>query len=110
MCLDENPEERPSADDLMKCKLVKIYKNHPTSILKEVISRYLLWRDRNSSRDSVFINLENEQEDSVDEIVNKTLMVDIIINSNNISSSSRMITKIMMDIITKYKSNGISIL
>ena len=73
LCLDENPEERPSADDLMKCKLVKIYKNHPTSILKEVISRYLLWRDRNSSRDSVFINLENEQEDSVDEIVNKNL-------------------------------------
>ena len=26
LCLDENPEERPSADDLMKCKLVKIYK------------------------------------------------------------------------------------
>ncbi|CAX43713.1 N-rich kinase, putative [Candida dubliniensis CD36] len=73
LCLDENPEERPSADDLMKCKLVKIYKNHPTSILKEVISRYLLWRDKNSSRDSVFINLENEQEDSVDDIVNKNL-------------------------------------
>ncbi|KAI5959000.1 KIC1 [Candida pseudojiufengensis] len=73
LCLDENPEERPSADDLFKCKLMKIYKTYPTNILKEVISRYLLWRDRNSSRDSVFINLENEQEDTVDEIVQNKL-------------------------------------
>lgn len=60
MCLDENPEERPSADEVLKCKLVRIYKNHATSTLKEVISRYLLWRDRNSSRDSVFINMEDD--------------------------------------------------
>lgn len=60
MCLDENPEERPSADEVLKCKLVRLYKNQATSVLKEVISRYLLWRDRNSSRDSVFINMEDE--------------------------------------------------
>ncbi|KAL6452320.1 KIC1 Serine/threonine-protein kinase KIC1 [Candida maltosa Xu316] len=73
LCLDENPEERPCADELMKCKLMKMYKNYPNVILKEVISRYLLWRDKNSSRDSVFINLEDEQEDSVDEFVDKNL-------------------------------------
>ncbi|RCK67419.1 Serine/threonine-protein kinase KIC1 [Candida viswanathii] len=73
LCLDENPDERPSADDMMKCKLMKTYKNYPTAILKEVISRYLLWRDRNASRDSVFINLEDEQEDSVDALVDKSL-------------------------------------
>ncbi|KAI5968840.1 KIC1 [Candida margitis] len=73
LCLDENPEERPSADELIRCKFVKMYKHHPSNILKEVISRYLLWRDRNSSRDSVFINLENEQEDTVDEIVQHKL-------------------------------------
>ncbi|KAK6866568.1 Serine/threonine-protein kinase KIC1 [Candida tropicalis] len=73
LCLDENPEERPSAEDLLKCRLMKAYKNYPTSILKEVISRYLLWRDRNASRDSVFINLEDEQEDSVDALVDKNL-------------------------------------
>lgn len=61
LCLDENPEERPSADDLLlKCRLVKTYKNHSRSILKEVVSRYLLWRDHNSSRDSVFVNLDDE--------------------------------------------------
>lgn len=84
LCLDENPAERPSADDLLRCKLVKTYKHHPTSILKEVISRYLLWRDRNSSRDSVFINLENEQEDTVDEIVqNKLPGYSDYVESNN---------------------------
>ena len=73
LCLDENPEDRPSADDLLRCKLVKLYKNYPTGILKEVISRYLLWRERHSSRDSVFINLEHEHEDTVDEIVKNKL-------------------------------------
>jgi len=59
LCLDENPEERPSAEDLLKCKFVKLYRSHPTMVLKEVISRYLLWRDRDSSRDSVaYMNLE----------------------------------------------------
>lgn len=61
LCLDENPEERPSADDLLvTCRLVKTYKNHSRSILKEVVSRYLLWRDHNSSRDSIFVNLDDE--------------------------------------------------
>lgn len=60
LCLDENPEERPSAEDLLKCKFVKFYKTHSTVVLKEVISRYLLWRDRDSSRDSVaYMNLED---------------------------------------------------
>ncbi|CAI5756488.1 unnamed protein product [Candida verbasci] len=70
LCLDENPEERLSAEELLKTsRLVKIYKNLPTNLLKEVISRYLLWRDRNSSRDSVFINLEDEPEELVDKTV-----------------------------------------
>lgn len=58
LCLDENPEERPSAELLLKCKLIKQYKVQPTTILKEVISRYLLWRDLNSSRDSVYVTEE----------------------------------------------------
>lgn len=56
LCLDESPDERPLAEDLMKCKLMKFYRNYQTSILREVISKYLLWRDHNSSRDSLFIN------------------------------------------------------
>lgn len=64
LCLDENPDERPSADDLLKCRLVRTYKNLPTSTLKELISRYLLWRDRNLSRDSVFMNADEEEADA----------------------------------------------
>ncbi|ODV80506.1 Pkinase-domain-containing protein [Suhomyces tanzawaensis NRRL Y-17324] len=75
LCLDENPEERLSADELMKCKLVRFYKNYPKPILKEVISRYLLWRDHNSSRDSVFVSLEdgipeNEDDHKANQIEN----------------------------------------
>ncbi|GEQ71739.1 hypothetical protein JCM33374_g5425 [Metschnikowia sp. JCM 33374] len=64
LCLDENPNERPSADDLFKCKLVKQYKSLSTSTLKELISRYLLWRDRHSSRDSIFVPGDSEDDTS----------------------------------------------
>lgn len=67
LCLDENSDERPSADDLQKCKLVKQYKNLPTSTLKELVSRYLLWRDR-TRRESVFYTVEDESETSNDDI------------------------------------------
>lgn len=61
LCLDESPEERLLADDLLKCKLIRFYKNHSTFILKEVISRYLLWRDNNNRRDSTaFVSLDKE--------------------------------------------------
>lgn len=67
LCLDENSEERPSADDLQKCRLVKQYKNLPTTVLKELVSRYLLWRDR-TRRESVFYTMENELQASNDDI------------------------------------------
>lgn len=75
LCLDENTEERPSADDLMKCKLVKLYKSHPKSILKEVITRYLLWRDRSSNRDSVFVKLDEKEEKNEDTGENSKVQV-----------------------------------
>lgn len=67
LCLDENSDERPSADDLQKCKLIKQYKNLPTGTLKELVSRYLLWRDR-TRRESVFYTVEDESETSNDDI------------------------------------------
>lgn len=60
LCLDENPQERPMAEELFKCKLVKMYRSHPTLILKEIITRYLLWRDLHSLRESV-MRLDDER-------------------------------------------------
>lgn len=61
LCLDENPDERPSADELLRCKLVKQYKSTPTGVLKELILRYLLWRDRNSLRELVFVAADDDE-------------------------------------------------
>ncbi|CCD23831.1 putative serine/threonine protein kinase KIC1 NDAI_0C01700 [Naumovozyma dairenensis CBS 421] len=49
LCLDEDPKERMSAEDLLKTKFIKAHKLTPVSILKELISRYLLFRDRNKT-------------------------------------------------------------
>lgn len=46
LCLDESPHERLLADELLKCRLVRLYKNTPRLVLREMISRYLIWRDR----------------------------------------------------------------
>lgn len=50
LCLDEDPKERLSADDLLKSKFIRAHKATPTSILKELISRYLLFRDKNKNK------------------------------------------------------------
>ncbi|CAL9734638.1 serine/threonine-protein kinase Kic1p [Monosporozyma servazzii] len=51
LCLDEDPNERLEADELLNCKFIKLHKSLPTSILKELVTRYLLFRDKNK-RDS----------------------------------------------------------
>lgn len=48
LCLEENPKVRPSADDVLKCKFVRTYKHLSTTPLKEIVGRYLLWRDNNN--------------------------------------------------------------
>lgn len=68
LCLDENPEERMSAEDLLKTKFIKLHKGSSTSILKELISRYLLWREKKSSRESVLMNVEDEVEENEIEV------------------------------------------
>ncbi|KAA8915093.1 hypothetical protein TRICI_002752 [Trichomonascus ciferrii] len=55
-CLDEHPDERPSAEELGKMKFIKSSRNIPTSSLREVVARYMSWRERNRNvRDSVAI-------------------------------------------------------
>ncbi|KAK5782207.1 hypothetical protein RI543_000136 [Arxiozyma heterogenica] len=49
LCLDEDPNERLEADELLNCKFIKLHKNTPTSILKELVTRYLLFRDKHKN-------------------------------------------------------------
>lgn len=62
LCLDEDPKERLAAEDLLKTRFIKTHKSSPTSILKELITRYLLHRDKNINRESVMANLEDDEQ------------------------------------------------
>lgn len=49
-CLDEQPEERATAEELYKTKFIKNTKNVPTQIIKDLILRYQKWKAQNKSR------------------------------------------------------------
>ncbi|SCU85345.1 LAFA_0D15170g1_1 [Lachancea sp. 'fantastica'] len=66
LCLDEDPKERSSAEDLLKTKFIKLHKNMPVSILKELISRYLLHREQQPQRESASMTLDGENSIKVD--------------------------------------------
>ena len=56
LCLDEDPKERLSAEELHKSKFIRAHRSTSTSVLKELISIYLLFRDKtNSARESAFL-------------------------------------------------------
>jgi protein-serine/threonine kinase len=96
LCLDENAEERLSAEELLKTKFVKFHKNSPTSLLKELISRYLLWREKKSSRESIIMNIDDEPEDNeievkwdFDSLSSNEYIMENDINVSNIMDSSQ---------------------
>ncbi|AET40248.1 putative serine/threonine protein kinase KIC1 Ecym_5505 [Eremothecium cymbalariae DBVPG len=60
LCLDEDPEARPTAEELLTTKLVKTHKGSSVTILKELISRYLLFSEKHKNRESVMINLDDD--------------------------------------------------
>ncbi|CAN6674746.1 serine/threonine-protein kinase Kic1p [Trichomonascus vanleenenianus] len=67
-CLDEHPDERPTADELMKLKFIKASRGYPTSILRELVTRYMSWKERNNVRDSIAMlkGIKDDDEKSVD--------------------------------------------
>lgn len=55
-CLDEQPEERATAEELSKTKFIKSARHSPTHILRDLIIRYTQWRAKNSGvRDSFLL-------------------------------------------------------
>jgi protein-serine/threonine kinase len=68
LCLDENPQERLNAEELLKSKFIKFHKSSSTILLKELISRYLLWREKKSSRESMLMNVEDDFEEQEIEV------------------------------------------
>jgi protein-serine/threonine kinase len=52
-CLDEQPEERATAEELSKTRFIKGTRNVPTVIIRDLIARYNVWRENNKNlRDS----------------------------------------------------------
>lgn len=70
MCLEEKPDMRPSAEELLKAKFIKNYKQLTNITLKEVIGRYLLWRDKKSSRETLYLDDDAENIHNLDEAEN----------------------------------------
>ncbi|KAF8468856.1 kinase-like domain-containing protein [Kalaharituber pfeilii] len=52
LCLNERPDDRPSAEELSRTRIVKTCR-YPTSILKDLIIRYENWKSRGGVRHSV---------------------------------------------------------
>lgn len=94
LCLDEDPKERPSAEDLLKTKFIKLHKNVPVSILKELISRYLLHRDKRSQRESVSSSaLEDDEPHRTDgvDFSNESNELDVKWDFDSLSSNEYII-------------------
>ncbi|KAH3673289.1 hypothetical protein WICMUC_003749 [Wickerhamomyces mucosus] len=92
LCLDENANERLGAEELLKSKFIRFYKNSPTTLLKEIISRYLLWREKKHSRESILMNIEDESSEQneievkwdFDSLSSNEYILENDININNI--------------------------
>lgn len=52
LCLNDVPEERPNADDLLKIRFIKQIMKKRTDELVELIHRYTKWRQSNNDSDS----------------------------------------------------------
>ncbi|KAK9375229.1 kinase-like domain-containing protein [Lipomyces chichibuensis] len=53
LCLNERPEERPNADELLRTRFIRVSKNVLTSSLRELIARYRTWKDQGNVRRSI---------------------------------------------------------
>lgn len=64
LCLDEVPDARPEASELLKHRFIKNYSKTSVSTLKTLIDRYSMWKEKHSNqRDSLLMfNPHNHDE------------------------------------------------
>lgn len=65
-CLAEKPDDRPAAADLMKMKCIKNISKTPTSIMRELIHRYEIWRNGGGIRKSLAMGGDLDVDDEFD--------------------------------------------
>ncbi|KAF2459813.1 kinase-like domain-containing protein, partial [Lineolata rhizophorae] len=54
-CLQEKPQDRPSADSILKHQYIaNTSKRYPTTSLVEMVQRYLMWEQQGGQRQSLF--------------------------------------------------------
>ncbi|KAI9299264.1 Pkinase-domain-containing protein [Neoconidiobolus thromboides FSU 785] len=58
MCLTFNPEERPTAEELLKCKFIKAYAKCHYSHLKDLLTRHEKFKMSRSTRASYIASIE----------------------------------------------------
>ncbi len=66
LCLNERPEDRPTASELTKTKLIKGTTKVPTSILRELIVRYENWKKSGGVRQSLAIGGDLDGDEDFD--------------------------------------------
>ncbi|KAJ3087787.1 Serine/threonine-protein kinase 25 [Quaeritorhiza haematococci] len=64
MCLKEEPEERPTAEELLKSKFIKSAANRGASALQDLLMRHQLWKEQhqNDSDDEPFLGTMESDE------------------------------------------------
>lgn len=73
LCLDEDTDARPGAEEVLKHKFLKAYAKSPTSILKALVDRYIAWKNKHKDyRDSLLMFNPHQDNDDVEGVTPST--------------------------------------
>lgn len=66
-CVNEDPDERPSADDLLKTKFIRFASKTSSTILTDLIQKYERWKESQESKRTSFNSQDINDSDGDDE-------------------------------------------
>lgn len=73
LCLDEDPDARPGAEEVLKHKFLKTYAKSPTYSLKVLLDRYIAWKNKHKDyRDSLLMFNPHQDNDDSESIAPST--------------------------------------